>query len=145
LAHTYTALYYHVIFSTKNRQPWISPDIEQRVWSYVAAIAINHGMKTLSVGGVDDHLHVLLSMPPTLSVSNGVKLLKGASSRWIHQTFDHLADFAWQAGYATLTLGRERLQTTERYIGKQRRHHSKMTFEEELRIFLLRNGIAVEP
>jgi putative transposase len=144
MAHTYTALYYHVIFSTKNREPWISADIEKRVWSYLGAVAINHNMRALCVGGVDDHLHVMLSAPPTLSVSNAVKLIKGATSRWIHQTFPEMAGFAWQTGYATLTLGRTQLKDAERYILRQRQHHAHMSFEEELAIFLRRNGIKVD-
>ena len=144
MAHTYTALYYHVIFSTKNREPWIAAEIEERVWSYLCAVAINHRMKALSVGGVDDHLHVMLSAPPTMSVSNAVKLIKGATSRWIHQTFPDMVGFAWQSGYATLSLGRTQLKDTERYILRQRQHHADMTFEEELAIFLRRNAIKVD-
>ncbi len=143
MAHTYTALYYHLIYGTKNRERWITADIEERVWGYHGAVALDHGMRALRIGGVDDHIHALISAPPTLAPSSAVKLLKGASSRFIHQTFPDLAGFAWQAGYAAMTLSRPDLPRVERYISNQRAHHTRMTFDEELQLFLKRNGIQI--
>jgi putative transposase len=81
LANTYSALHYHVVFSTKGREPWITPDIEKHVWAYLAEIADLHGMTALEIGGLDDHVHAVLEIPQTLPVSKAVQALKGNSSR----------------------------------------------------------------
>jgi putative transposase len=99
MANTYTSLYYHVIFSTKNRFDWIKPDLESRIWSYIGGIAREHKMTALQIGGCDDHIHALLQAPPTYSPSQIAQYLKGQSSKWIHEEFLALRGFAWQDGY----------------------------------------------
>ncbi len=141
MAHTYTALHYHFIFATRNREPWIGEAIEGRLWSYLAATADHHGMKALRIGGIADHLHLLVGAPPSLAPSDAVKVLKGSSSRWLSQTFPELAGFAWQSGYAALTVSRESLPRVTRYIARQRAHHAEMSFTEELELFRKRYGI----
>ncbi|MCA1604951.1 MAG: IS200/IS605 family transposase, partial [Acidobacteria bacterium] len=79
MANTYTSLNYHIIFSTKNRQPWLALEIEQRIWSFIGGIARQHKMTALQVGGVEDHIHSLIMAPPTLSPSQIAQLLKGES------------------------------------------------------------------
>ena len=96
--HTFTSTLLHVVFSTKDRLACLTPEIETRLWSYIGGIARAHEMKALAVGGVADHIHVLISIPPTLALSKAVQLLKGNSSKWIHETFPNLAGFEWQAG-----------------------------------------------
>ena len=95
MANTYTSLHYHFAFSTKNRYPWISTDLEQRIWEYLGGIARENGMKALKIGGIEDHVHVVLGAPPRLAVSKAMQLIKGGSSKWIHETFPQLADFEW--------------------------------------------------
>ncbi len=141
MANTYTALYYHLVFSTKNREPWIDDEIENRVWAYVGGIARDNKMTALRVGGMPDHLHVLTTIPKTLSVSQTLQLLKGGSSKWIHETFPRLTDFAWQDGYAAFTIGRSEIDNVIAYIENQREHHRKKTFQEEYRKFLHEHGI----
>lgn len=84
MANTYTALYYHVVFSTKNREAWISPSIEERVWEYLGGIARNNDISPVQIGGVEDHIHLVVSIPATLSISKAVQLVKGGSSLWFH-------------------------------------------------------------
>jgi len=72
MANTFTSLYYHVIFSTKNREPWIRPDIESRVWSYLGGITRDNDMKALLIGGIENHVHLLVGLPPTMTVSKAV-------------------------------------------------------------------------
>jgi putative transposase len=67
MANTYTSLHYHFVFSTKNREPWIAPSIEQRVWEFIGGIARHHGMTALQVGGIEDHIHALITAPPTIA------------------------------------------------------------------------------
>jgi len=98
MANTFTSLHYHVIFSTKNREPWIRPHIESRVWSYLGGIARDNDMKALLIGGIENHVHLLLGLPPTMTVSKAVQLIKGASSSWIKETFGGTAGFAGRTG-----------------------------------------------
>jgi REP element-mobilizing transposase RayT len=136
MANTYTSLHYHLIFSTKNRVSYINPEIEQRVWAYVGGIARKHSMTALQVGGCEDHLHALVMTPPTLSPSQIAQFLKGDSSKWIHEEFAALHDFAWQDGYGAFTVSKSNLPEVIRYIQHQREHHQKRTFQEEYLEFL---------
>ena len=141
MANTYTCLHYHIIFSTKNRQRWISPDIEERLWSYLGGIADRNGMTPLKNGGIEDHVHIVVSLPPTMAPSKAVQLLKGGSSLWIHETFPELAEFAWQDGYGAFTVSKSQLSDLIEYVINQREHHRTRTFQEEYRAFLEKHRI----
>ena len=141
MANTYTALHYHIVFSTKNREPWLIAAKEVKVWEYFGGIARNNSMKALQVGGYDDHIHVLLAVPASVSVSKAVQLLKGASSRWIHGTWPELAGFAWQDGYGAFTVGVSQIADTVHYIQGQRDHHSSKSFQDEYLHFLHKHGV----
>jgi putative transposase len=141
MANTYTSLHYHLVFSTKNRIEWITPDIEKRVWAYIGGIARKHKMTALQVGGVDDHIHALVMSPPTLSPSQMAQYLKGESSKWIHETFPALHDFAWQEGYGAFSVSKSNLEAVVQYIQKQREHHQKQSFQEEYLGLLQKHGI----
>src|ERR1700736_3174961 len=106
MANTYTSLHYHIIFSTKRREAWITPDIEHRVWAYLGGIARENQMKPLQIGGIEDHVHVLVGAPPTLAPSKIAQLVKGGSSAWIHTEFPELRDFAWQDGYGAFAVSK---------------------------------------
>ncbi len=141
MANTFSSLFYHVVFSTKNRAPDIKPEIEERLWAYVGGIARKHKMTALQIGGVEDHLHALLLAPPILSPSQIAQFLKGESSKWIHEEFQQLRGFAWQDGYGAFTVSKSRVPEVIRYVQNQRTHHHKQTFQEEYRQFLKRHGI----
>jgi putative transposase len=141
MANTYTSLHYHVIFSTKNRQPWIAPVIEQRVWEYIGGIARKHKMTALQVGGIEDHIHALVTAPPTIAPFQIAQFLKGGSSKWIHQEFPALSQFDWQDGYGAFTVSKSNIPDVISYIQRQREHHRKKTFQEEYLEFLRANGI----
>ena len=85
--HSFVSCLMHCVWATKERRPLIKPDLQQRLWPYLGGIARENKMKALIVGGVEDHVHVLLSIPSTLSVAKSIQLLKGNSSKWIHDTF----------------------------------------------------------
>jgi putative transposase len=103
MSNTYTALNYHVIFSTKNREPWLTEPIRDRLWPYLGGIARENGMKAFEIGGVSDHVHLLISIPATVAVSKAVQLIKGGSSHWIKEQFPKVTAFAWQDGYGAFT------------------------------------------
>ena len=141
MANTYTALYYHLIFSTKLRQRWISQNLEERVWSYLGGIARENRMTALRVGGIEGHLHILLCAPPTIAPSKAAQLIKGGSSKWIHETFPSACGFAWQDGYGAFSVSKSNVPEMIEYIADQRNHHQTRTFQEEFLAFLHRHGI----
>jgi putative transposase len=141
MANTYTSLHYHVAFSTKNRERWITPDLEPRIWTYLGGIAHDNGIVPLKIGGLEDHVHLVLGMPPTLAPSKMVQLLKGGSSKWIHDTFPALRGFGWQDGYGAFTVSKSNLPEVIKYVETQREHHRGKTFQEEFRALLDRHGI----
>tara|TARA_R110002072_G_scaffold303099_1_gene493395 strand:- start:94546 stop:94998 length:453 start_codon:yes stop_codon:yes gene_type:complete len=141
MANTYTSLRYHIVFSTKERRPLIAADIEQRVWEYLGGIARQNGMQPLQVGGIEDHIHIVVSIPPTMAVSKAVQQIKGGSSKWIHETFLDLNDFAWQDGYGAFSVSRSQLSTVINYAATQREHHRERNFQDEYRSILERHEI----
>ena len=144
MANTYTCLHLHLVFSTRNREPWIIPEVENQVWSYLGGICRSHGVKAQHIGGVEDHVHLLVGFPPTLALSNWMKRLKGESSKWISDELPHMRGFAWQDGYAAFSVGRSQVDDTIRYISGQREHHRKTTFAEEYRKFVEKHGLVVD-
>ena len=125
--------------------PWIKPDIQDRLWRYMGGIARKHRMKALEIGGVEDHCHLLLSLPATLSVSKAKQLIKGNSSKFIHETFPNLGDFEWQEGYGVFSIGMSQIDATRAYIQNQFEHHRKLTFKEEFEAILVKHGIEFDP
>ena len=144
MANTYTSLHYHAIFSTKNREPWIGREIEERVWSFLGGIARENQMKALGIGGIENHVHLLLGVPASLALSKGIQLLKGGSSGWIKETFPGMRGFGWQDGYAAFTVSQSNILEVQEYIRSQREHHRVKTFEEEYRAFLERHQVRYE-
>ena len=145
MANTFSSLHYHVVFSTKDREPWISREMESRLWSYLAGIALENDMKPLRIGGMPDHVHALLTIPAKMSVSIAVQRLKGPSSKWIHEEFPKMRGFAWQDGYGAFTIGKSQIKSVDTYIANQREHHRVRTFQEEFVMFLKRYEIEYDP
>jgi REP element-mobilizing transposase RayT len=141
MANTYTCLHYHAVFSTKNRERWISPEIEERVWAYLGGIARQNQITPLLIGGVDDHIHMLFRIPPTMTVSEALKRIKGGSSGWIKEQFPGLRNFGWQDGYAAFSVSKSQIGEVEDYIRNQREHHRVKTFQQEYREFLDKHEI----
>ena len=144
MANTFTYLHYHLVFSTKNREPWLRSDIQERVWAYLGGIAHSNHLTPLQIGGVEDHVHMLLAMPPTICVSEALKRLKGGSSAWIKQTIAGCRGFRWQDGYGAFSFSRSQQAELEKYIRYQSEHHRVKTFQEEYRALLDRHGIQYE-
>ncbi len=98
-------------------------------------------MTALAVGGTDDHMHVLVTLPSTLSVAKAIQLIKGGSSKWLHDTFSAMKDFSWQEGYGAFSIGMSGIEETVLYINRQEHHHRTIVFEDEFVSFLKRHGI----
>lgn len=105
MSHSYVRLLYHVVFSTKERQHLIPPDLQERLFPYLAGIATHNGFTALAVGGVVDHVHVVPQLPSTLTVAKAVQLRKGNSSGWVHETFPQHDGFVWQEGCGAFSIG----------------------------------------
>lgn len=141
MANTFSSLCYHIIFSTKNRIPYLNPEIEKRVWTYMGGIARKHNLRALQIGGFDDHIHALVIAPPKYSPSEIVQYLKGDSSKWIHEKFPTLANFTWQDGYGAFTVSKSNIASVIEYIKNQREHHRVKSFQEEYTEFLRKHEI----
>lgn len=142
--HSFVSCLVHVVFSTKERRPHLTNEIREQLHRYLGGIARNHKMKALAIGGVEDHVHVLLSLPATLELAKAVQLLKGNSSKWIHEEFPALKDFAWQEGYGAFSIGISGVNDTIACIQNQVEHHRKLSFRDELKLILNKHGIEYE-
>ncbi len=141
MAHSYSSCLIHDIWSTKERRNLISAELQPRLWSYLGGIAKQNEMTTLAVGGTENHVHMLVSLPGTLSISKAAQLFKGGSSKWIHDTFPVHEEFAWQEGYDAFSIGVAGLPNTVAYIEAQAAHHRTKSFEDEFVSFLQRHGL----
>ncbi len=132
---THLSLFVHAIFSTKNRQPWITPDWRDRLHEYMGGLVRSLGAVPVSVGGVEDHAHVLMGYKATHRIADLLRDLKGGASEWVHEAL-HRPEFAWQEGYGAFTVSPDRWEAVRHYIEHQEEHHRKETFQEEYRRFL---------
>ena len=131
MPHSYTSNLMHCTFSTKERNPWIDTELEQSLWPYIGGIARENRMKALAIGGMFDHLHALLSLPSTMSFAKAVQLIKGGSSKWIHDSMAKYRKFEWQEGYGAFSVSASQVKKTIAYINNQKQHHRKRSFKEE--------------
>ena len=141
MANTYINILIHTVFSTKNRDPWISSSLRERLYPYMCGIARENGLKLLCIGGTDNHIHILLSLDSTTSIAKAMQFIKGGSSKWIHETFPELRLFSWQEGYGAFSIGISNVDETKKYIENQEKHHSKESFCDEYLKFLRKNNI----
>jgi putative transposase len=144
MSHTYSSNRIHVIFSTKDRAKSLSEELQPKLWAYMAGIAHNQDFEVI-VGGVEDHVHVLLILPPSLPLAKAVQFLKGSSSKWINDSQATDARFAWQEGYVAFSVSSSQTAEVVRYIREQKAHHAKRSFEEELVTFLKKYGVEYDP
>ncbi len=140
MSHTCTSLLVHCVFSTKNRVGSIHANVQPRLWSYIGGIARTNHMKAIAVGGMRDHVHVLLLLPATMPVAKAVQLIKAGSSKWMHEEMGEKL-FAWQEAYGAFTVGISQLLTTVNYIQNQAKHHTKAAFHEEWKAILTKHGL----
>ncbi len=145
MASSFTCLYFHIVFSTKRRQPILVDEIAPRIWAYLGGIARENDMIPLAIGGYHDHVHLVIRIKPTISVSRMMQLLKGGSSHWIHQEFPGLRSFQWQDGYSAFSISRSDLHRVVEYVRSQKEHHRKRSFKEEYLKFLEDHQIPYDP
>jgi putative transposase len=129
---TYSALWVHLIWSTKNRQPIISQKLKYKLYDQIREICIDKTYHLDFINGIEDHIHLLISLSPKFSVSNVVKDIKGVSQRWVVESGLIEEYFEWQDGYAVVSVSPYNVQRVRNYIRNQEKHHKKMTAEDEL-------------
>jgi len=139
MAHTYTSNLVHCVFSTKERRNSI-PD-PPRLWQYVGGIARQKKIVSLAAGGTANHLHLLVGLPATLTLSKAVQELKGNTSRWLNEL---KPGFGWQQGYSAFSVCQSQRQTVIDYIDGQTEHHAAWSFEQEYLTLLKKSGIAYD-
>ncbi len=138
---SYVSSYFHCVFSTKERRPFITPALRERLWPFLGGIARQNKMKAIEIGGVEDHVHLLLSMPATIPVSKAMQLLKGGSSKWVHETLPGHRLFGWQEKYGAFSVSVSQLEKITKYIQTQAEHHRRKTFQEEFVTLLKKHRI----
>lgn len=131
----------HLIFSTKDRAPCLSPAIVPSLHAYLATVARNAGCECPRVSGVTDHVHLAVQLSRTITIAALVEELKTTSSKWIKIQVPELAAFAWQRGYGVFSVGPGDLGELVAYIDNQVEHHKKRSFQEEYRMFLKKYGV----
>jgi putative transposase len=129
---TYSQILLHVVFSTKHREPWITPDIAGRLYSYMGGIVRAEKGVLYDIGGVEDHIHVYLRWRPDATISDLMRTVKAQSSKWVHETYPRLGAFAWQTGYSVFSVSKSQEGAVKAYIAGQYEHHKKEDFESEL-------------
>jgi REP-associated tyrosine transposase len=136
MSHSYSENHLHIVFSTKGRQKLIDQEMQPKLWSYMAGIGRNHDFLVLANGGMEDHAHLLIQLPPMLALAKAISLIKANSSKWMNE---HGLKFAWQEGYGAFSVSASNLPAVKRYIANQPRHHRNMSFEEPSQTF--RSGL----
>jgi putative transposase len=135
MSHTHASVLVHCVFSTENRAD-IIPDC-QSLWRYLAVLAKDNKVTLLAAGGTQNHVHLLMGLPPALPLAKVMKELKGSSSRWLRE---HGYCFAWQEGYGAFSLNPAQRETVIHYIDTQAEHDRKWSFEQEFMTLLKKSG-----
>jgi putative transposase len=143
MSSTHTSLYYHLVFSTKNREPWFHLAWQERVHAYLGGCIRGLGGVAEEVGGTTDHVHILASLNATHCVANLLRDVKHQSSLWVHKEMRRSA-FAWQEGYGAFTVSASQVRRVGSYIRNQEAHHRRASFQHEYKRLLERHGVAFD-
>jgi len=134
----------HLIFSTKHREPFISPEIERELHPYMAKIFRALKSPALAIDGTRDHIHSLFALSRVITIADLVEEVKTESSKWIKTKGPEFTNFHWQSGYGAFSIGQSQVAAVRRYIQSQKEHHRRVTFQDEFRKFLKKYEIAYD-
>lgn len=140
MGSAWTQNFYHTVFSTKLRTPWITTDVEARLHPFLGGVAKDLGCTPIAINGMAEHVHLLVRFPSDLAIADLLRHLKSRSSKWVHQTIPNLQDFGWQEGYGGFTVSKPSLDAVEQYIRSQKVHHQHTSFEVEYIAMLRKTG-----
>jgi putative transposase len=130
-----SAILIHLVFSTKNREPFITSAIETELHPYMAKIFRELKSPSLTIDGPGDHVHILFSLGGVIKVADLVEEIKTESSKWIKTKGREFTNFHWQRGYGAFSIGQSNVAALKRYIRNQKQHHRRVTFQDEYRKF----------
>jgi len=145
MAHTFTDLLYHCVFSTKERRPLIDNDLLPELTRVIGGIIRDRKGSLLECNAMPDHIHLLASFHPTIAISDMLRATKAGSTDWVYSRFGQSRAFAWQEGYSCFTVGIASKENVVAYIRGQQTHHRETTFEEEYIGMLQRAGVSYDP
>ena len=133
----------HLVFSTKNRTPWLKDaDVRCQLFRYMATVLNNDAdSPAIIINGVEDHIHALCRLSRKVAIMDVVKSAKTETSKWIKKQGSTWKDFSWQAGYGTFSVSESNVEQVRRYIARQEEHHQAMSFKDELRLICRRHGV----
>ena len=141
MAHTFSNLLTHIIFSTRERTAYIDAELRPELFAYMGGIIRELKGRAFAINGTADHVHMLVSLPPAVSISEAMRVLKASSSKWVHEKWPNRKSFSWQTGYGAFSVSRSNVPGVVKYINSQERHHQRITFQEEFAAFLKKHGI----
>ena len=141
MAQSLSKVVLHIIFSTKDRESWLDSDVRPRMHAYLAAVCRDLGAQLVRVGGVADHVHIVTTLPRTLSQAQMIERIKKVSSKWIKTLDARYRGFFWQRGYGAFSVSPSQLDAVLQYVDTQQEHHRTRSFQEEYRELLRRHGI----
>ncbi|MBA3602490.1 MAG: IS200/IS605 family transposase [Parachlamydiaceae bacterium] len=145
MTHTYRVHQFHLVWSTKNRQNWIEKSYQNRLYDYIGGIIKEHRGILLEIGGIANHVHLLISLSNLDHYSGLIRDVKAGSSRWVHKMIPASREFEWQEGYGSFGVQFANIESVKRYIQNQEEHHRNRTFEEEYVDFLNMHNISYDP
>jgi len=134
----------HLVFSTKNREPYITTEIEPELHAYLAAVFRECHSPALTINGTANHIHSLFTLSRTVSIAEIVEEVKKRSSKWAKTKGSAHRNFQWQTGYGAFSVSQSNVAAVKKYIAGQKEHHRRKTFEEEYRSFLEKYGVAYD-
>jgi len=141
MSRTFTNLLTHLVFSTRDREPFIVPELKPELYAYLGGLAHELRGKPYGINGTSDHVHMLISLPPSVSISEALRFIKSNSSGWVHDKWPKRRALAWQLGYGAFSVSKSNVPGVLKYIRNQEAHHRKIAFKEELIDFLLKHEI----
>ena len=139
MSSTHTRLNLHAVFSTKERRPLIDESFREDLYGYIGGIIKNQGAVPLEIGGIDDHLHLLLGLKPTHRIDYLLRDIKAGSSGWLRR--ENKSPFAWQEGYGAFSVSPDRVERVRNYVKNQEIHHGKQSFKDEYVTILDASGV----
>jgi REP element-mobilizing transposase RayT len=144
MSQSFTQVYVHIVFHTKNNVDHIYPEIEDELYAYIGGILRNCKSNVIQIGGTTDHLHILCILHKTFSLSDLAEEIKKSSSKWIKTKGDAYKNFYWQDGYGGFSVSASQINVVKRYIINQKEHHKKVSYLDEYKHLLDEYGIPYE-
>ncbi len=144
MAKSFCSLTYHIIFSTKDREPWLTAEIRPRVHAFIGGLVKREGGVPVMIGGVADHMHILAELRQDKAVSDAICAIKAISSGWVRDNMSRCGGFGWQTGYGAFSVSQSNVAKVSDYIVRQEEHHRRIGFQEEYLKFLRAHGVACD-